>query len=178
MGTGGAAGAGLSLAATGLKAYGDYESSRGTAAGDQFRAEEMERAAQYGELKATQTAGQMTRNLAITVGHIDAVRAGSHTDPSDPSNSAVRNFTEQVGTEEKNIKVSSIEAQVQQDEADAAYLRYASSNALLSGNIAVASDIVGGLAGAVGSYNPGSSNTPGVSGTPNPAAPYTTGAPY
>lgn len=146
------AAAGLSLASMGLKVFGDYEASRGTAAGDQYRAAEMQRAAEYGELKAKQTNAEMTRNLAISLGHLDALRAASHTDPSDPTNSAVRQFESNVGTQQKNIKVASIEAQVKQDEADAAYLRYAGSQALLAGDISMASDVVGGASGAISSY--------------------------
>jgi hypothetical protein len=154
MGAQGAAASGLSLASAGLKAAGDYESSRGTAAGDTYRAEELDRAAQYGELQASQTNAQATRNLSITLGHIDAVRAASRTDPSSPTGAAVRDFTEQVGTEDKGIKVDSLMAQAQQSESDAAYMRYASSRALLSGNIAMAGDIVSGISGAVKSATP------------------------
>lgn len=153
MGAAGGAAAGLSLASTGLKVFGDYESSRGTDAADQYRAEELDRAAQYGELQATQTNAQMTRNLAITLGHIDAIRAASHTDPTSPTGAAVRNTEEAIGTEQKDIKVTSYLEQAQQNEADAAYMRYAGSLALLAGDISMAGDVLGGLGGAVTSYN-------------------------
>lgn len=139
----------MSLAATGFKVAGDYLSSRGTAAGDVFKAEELEQQAQYGELKATQTNAQMTRNLAITLGHVDAVRAAAHTDPTSPTGAAVRGEMEMVGTEQKNIRVASIMQQVRQDEADAAYSRSMASNALLAGDIGMAGDVFSGLAGAM-----------------------------
>jgi hypothetical protein len=41
-------------------------SAEGTKAADTFKAEQLEQAATYGELKAVQTNAQMTRNLAIT----------------------------------------------------------------------------------------------------------------
>src|SRR5690242_11434326 len=95
---------GLGLAATGVKMFGDYESSRGAAAGDQFRAEELQRSAQYGDLKANQVGAQMTRNLAITLGKLDATRAAGHTDPFSPTGAAVRDETSAIGTEEKTMK--------------------------------------------------------------------------
>src|ERR1700680_4080712 len=109
-----AAGPALSIAAIGLKAGGDYTKSRGVAAEDKYRAAELDRAAQYGDLKADQTNAQMTRNLSISLGQLDAIRAAGHNDPTSPTGAAVRDFTEGVGTEQKNIKVDSILAQAQQ----------------------------------------------------------------
>lgn len=141
--------AGLSLASTGFKMAGDYEKAQGVADQDAFRGEELDRAAEYGELKANQTNAAMSRNLAITLGQLDSLRAAQHVDPSSPTSAAVRDFNEQVGTEDKNIRVDSIMAQSQQDEADAAYMRDASSRALLSGDIAMAGDALSGLSGAL-----------------------------
>jgi hypothetical protein len=144
-----AAGPALSIAAIGLKAAGDYTKSRGVAAEDEYRAAELDRAAQYGDLKATQTNAQMSRNLTITLGQLDSIRAAARTDPTSPTGAAVRDFKEQVGTEEKNIRVDSIMEQARQAEADAAYMRTSASRALLSGDIAIAGDVIGGLGGAI-----------------------------
>ena len=75
------------------------------------------------------------------------MRAASHDNPTSPTGAAVRDYTEMVGTEQKNIKVDSIMAQAQQDEASAAYLRNASSVALLSGGIDAGAGILKGVAG-------------------------------
>src|ERR1700675_3898039 len=115
-GSGGLA-SGLSLASIGFSAASSIMQGEGTASADTYKAEQLDRAAQYGELKPTQTKRQMTANLAITLGNIDAVRAAAKTDPTSPTGAAVRDFTEQVGTEQKNIKVDSIMAQEQEDEA-------------------------------------------------------------
>lgn len=139
----------LSLASVGLKGAGDYTSSRGAAASDSYRSEELERAAQYGELKANQTNAQMTRNLAISLGRLDSLRAAERTDPTSPTGAAVRGLTEQIGTEQKSIKVDSIMEQAQQDEADAAYMRSAASRALLSGDFAIGGDVLSGLSGTL-----------------------------
>ena len=148
MGTGGAAGAGLSLAATGFKMLGDYTTSRAEAGADVYKSELLEQQAQYGRLKADQTNAQMTKRLAVTLGHIDAVRAAAHTDPSSPTGAAVRGEREALGTEAKGITVENIMQQARMDEANAAYMRSQSSNALLSGNIAMLGDLFSGAAGA------------------------------
>ena len=164
MGQGAAAG-GMSLAATGFAMYGEYLSSRGTAAGEKFKAEELEQQAQYGELKATQTNAQMTKNLAITLGHIDAVRSAMHTDPTSPTGAAVRGEIEATGEMKKEITVENILQQSRTDEANAAYMRSAASNALLSGDIAMIGTAFSGLSGAMKGMGGTPSGTPSVSDT-------------
>jgi hypothetical protein len=153
MGAAAAPAVGLGLAATGVKMFGDYESAQGAAAGDEFRAETLARAAQYGDLQANQVNAQLTRNLAITLAHIDATRAAGHADPFSPSGEAVREATSDIATQQKEMRVSSILEQSQQDEADAAYLRYAGSRALLAGDIGMAGTFLGGAASAVKSLS-------------------------
>jgi hypothetical protein len=148
MGQSAGAASGLSIASAGLSAFGAYEKGAGTAAADTYEAELAQRAGEYGQLKAVQTNAQSVRNLSITLGHIDAVRAAAHTDPTSPTGMAVRGAVEQTETEQKNIKVDSIMAQAQEDEANAAYLRSASSNALLMGDIGAGATLLGGVAGA------------------------------
>jgi hypothetical protein len=140
------------LAGTGFAMYADYLKSRGEKAADIFKAEELEQQAQYGELKATQTNAQMTRNLAITLGHIDAVRAAAHTDPTSPTGAAVRGTIEEAGTERKDITVENILQQARMDEANAAYMRSAASNALLAGNVTMLADFAQGISGAAKAY--------------------------
>src|SRR6516164_9806520 len=107
MGAPGAS-SGMSLAATGFKMLGDYTTSRAEAGAERFKAEELEQQAQYGELKAKQTNAQMTQRLAVTLGHVDAVRAAAHTDPSSPTGAAVRGMREELGEEAKGITVENI----------------------------------------------------------------------
>jgi hypothetical protein len=164
-----AAAMGFSLASTGFTAEGDILKGKsaqlqaqGVSAADTFKAEQLERAAEYGDLKAAQTAGQMTRNLNVTLGNIDAIRAAAHNDPTSPTGAAYRGMVEEVGGEQKEITVSSILAQSQEDVASAAYLRQASGRALLAGDIgqatagiAATADILKGIAGAFGSTSGG-----------------------
>jgi hypothetical protein len=79
-----------------------------THAADDYQAQRLEQAATYGELKAVQTGGQMTRQLNTTLGNIDAVRAAANTDPSSPTGAALRDNAEQIGTDQKTTTVDSI----------------------------------------------------------------------
>lgn len=146
--SGGAASA-LSLASMGLTATSDIEKGQGTAAADTYKAATLDQAAQYGELKATQTNAQLTRNQAISLGQLDSIRAAARTDPTSPTGAAVRDYVEQTGTERKNIQVDSITTQAQEDEDNAAYLRQASKTALLGGDMAAGGDVLKGIAGAL-----------------------------
>lgn len=147
-GAGGLA-SGLSLASMGFSAASSVMQGEGNAAADTYKAETLDRAAQYGTLKGTQTNAQLTKNLAISLGTLDAVRAAARTDPTSPTGAAVRDYVEQTGTEQKNIKVDSIMAQAQEDEANAAYLRNASKTALLGGDLGAVGDVLKGIGPAL-----------------------------
>ena len=138
-----------SLASVGLSAASKGVQAQGVAEGDEFKAQQLDEAATYGELKAQQTNAQLTRNLAVTLGNIDAVRAAGHGDPSDPSNAAVRDYVEETQTTAKNTQVDTIMQQARQDEAGAAYERDAASSALLAGDLSIGGTILGGLSGAM-----------------------------
>lgn len=161
MGTsGGSAASGASMASIGLQGYSvmmGAEASeqsaeaiqlqaRGVANADTFQAEKLDNAATYGELKAAQTGGAMSRQLNQTLGNIDAVRAAANTDPTSPTGVAFRDNQESLGTDQRTTTVSSIMAQSTQDKADAAYQRKAASDALLAGNISASAAITKGNA--------------------------------
>jgi hypothetical protein len=148
MGASGASAAGgNSLASIGLSAYATVLQSQGVASADEYQAAKLDNAAKYGELKAVQTGGQMTRSLNNTLANIDAVRAAANADPNSPTGQAVRDNQENIGIDQKTIAVDSILAQSRQDTADAAYYRSASSHALLTGGISAAAGVAKGLAG-------------------------------
>jgi hypothetical protein len=137
---------GMSLAGAGLSAYSTILSSEGTANADEYQAEKLRVAAQYGDLKAAQTGGQMARNLNTTLGNIDAVRAAANDSPMSPTGVAFRNNQEEIGNENRQITVNSILQQSMQERSDAAYYQSAASSALTGGVLGA----VGGLASAVG----------------------------
>ena len=157
-----AAAGGMSLAATGFKVLGDYTASRAEAGGDVYKSELLEQQAAFGRLKATQTNAQLTRNLAITLGHVDAVRAAMHTDPSSPTGAAVRGEMEATGEMRKDITVENILQQTRMDEAGAAYMRSQASNALLQGNMSMLADAFSGAAGAFSGAGAPGGGAPGT----------------
>jgi len=163
-----ASGGGMSLAATGFKLYGDYLGARGTEQADIYKAQVLEQQAQYGDLKATQTNAQMTNRLAVTLGHIDAVRAAAHTVISSPTGAAVRGYREELGEEAKGITVENILQQARTDQANAAYMRSQASNALLSGDVAMLGDAFAGAAGAAKGMG-GGDTTPSYVNPDSPA---------
>jgi len=146
-GGGGSAAGGNSLMSIGLSAYSTILQSQGVAAADEFQAQKLESAATYGELKAVQTGGQMTRQLNQTLGNIDAVRAAARTDPNSPTGIAIRDDQEAQGTQQKVTTVDSILAQATQDKNDAAYYKSAASDALFAGEISAAAGIAKGIVG-------------------------------
>ena len=159
----------MSLAATGFKVLGDYASSRAEAGAATYKSELLEQEAEFGRLKATQTNAQLTRNLAITLGHVDAVRAAMHTDPTSPTGAAVRGEMEATGQMRKDITVENILQQARMDEANAAYMRSQAGNALLEGNLAMLGDAFKGAAGALSGMGGGPGAAP-VYGDPSAAA--------
>jgi hypothetical protein len=153
--SGGSAAGGMSIASAGLTAYSTILQSQGTASADEFQAAKLESAATYGELKAVQTGGQMTRQINTTLGNIDAVRAAAGADPSSPTGAAVRDNQENIGNEQRGITVNSILQQSRQDSADAAYYKSAASNALFSGEIGAAAGIAKGIGQGVAAFATG-----------------------
>jgi hypothetical protein len=154
-----------SIASIGLAAASQGVAASGTASADQFKAQQLDEAATYGELKAQQTNAQMTRNLTMTLGNIDAVRAAQRADPTSPTSVAVRDYVESTGTEQKDITVANIEEQARTDEAGAAYMRQAAGTALLGGDLSIAGTLLKGAAGGIGGGTGGSGSSPSVGGT-------------
>lgn len=143
----------MSIASVGLSAMSTLDKAEGQKAANDFQAAELDRAAEYGDLKAVQTGASMTQKLNMTLGNIDVIRAAAHTDPTSPTGAAVRDYSEDLGTNQKNIAVDNILAQSQKQRADAAYLRVAGQNALLAGQIGAGGQILGGIGGALGNKN-------------------------
>ena len=143
MGSSGAGG--ISLASVGLSAYSTILQSQGKANTDEFQAAKLEQAATYGDLKAVQTGGQLTRNLNQTLGNIDAVRAAANDDPSSPTGAAFRDNQELIGNQNRSITVNSILQQSTQERNDAAYYQSAASNALFAGGVGAAAGAFGAL---------------------------------
>ena len=149
----------LAIASVGFSAASKGMAAEGQSTADLYKAQQLDEAAKYGELKATQTSAQMTRNLVNTLGNIDAVRAAGHTDPSSPSGQAVRRYVEETAMEQQTTTVNNIMRQSRMDENNAAYLRQASSDALLGGDLNIAGTLLSAMPGAMKSGGMGTGGT-------------------
>jgi hypothetical protein len=142
----------LSIATIGLSVVSDITKAQGTKAADEYQAASLDRAAQYGEVKADQTSAVLTQRLNQTLGNIDVIRAAAHDDPTSPTGAAYRDYQERIGVGQRSTEVGNILAQSAQQEADAAYLRTAGNNALLSGTIGALGTGLGGIAGGIKNF--------------------------
>jgi hypothetical protein len=143
---GAAAGAsGLSIAGLGLTAYGDVMKGEGTKAADEMQADRAERAAQFGRLQAGLTDTVMREQLNTHLSNIDTIRAAAKVDPTSPTTAAVEDFETMKADRARTAALVSINAQVSEDEASAAYLRQAGSYALTQGYVSAGADILKGL---------------------------------
>jgi hypothetical protein len=134
-----------SLASAGLSAGGSVMAGAGTQAANQAQAARLERAAEYGKVQATETAAQDTENLSIKLDNIDAVRAAQNNDPSSPTTAAIRSRTSYLANRQQDIQVGNIEAQANQDTADAAYLNQAGSYAMTMGEVGAGANLLKGI---------------------------------
>ena len=176
MGAAAAIGPAISIMGAGLSAFSGIEKASGQKQADEYQAEHLDRAAEYGRLKATQTSAQMTQRLNQTLGNIDVIRAAAHTDPTSPTGAAYRDYQEGIGETQRTITVQNILAQSQQQESDAAYLRSAGNSALLAGEIGAGGSLLGSIGGAVGRSSFG---LPGGGGsTPDSSNPTKAGSLY
>lgn len=160
----GQAASGSSIASIGLSTYATLLKAQGTATADSYQADRLEKAAEYGDVKAIQTGGQMTRNLNTVLGNIDAVRAAANTDPSSPTGAVIHDYQESRGEEQRDITVGNIKAQSDQARSDAAYYRQASADALLSGKISAAAGIFAGVARAGAAFATGGASEVAATG--------------
>jgi len=145
--SGGSSASGGSIASIGLSTFATLLKSQGESEADKYQAQRLEIAAQYGDLKATQTNSQMTRNLTTVLGNIDAVRSAAHADPTSPTGAAYRDNQEDIGETNRGIAVGGLRAQAAQDRSDAAFYRTASKNALTLGYVNAAAGVAKGISG-------------------------------
>lgn len=141
---------GAGLVGAGYQADAVRAKAAGENAADQAQADRLDRAAQYGKAAAEETNAQLSENLNVQLGNIDAVRAAAHSDPSSPAGQALRDRAEYMGDRAKAIQVGNITAKAAQDKADADYMRQAGAYALKVGGIGANAAMLGGVAGAAG----------------------------
>ena len=150
----GPAAAATSIAGAGLNAYATTLKGEGENAASVMRAAQLERAAEYGKLAAKETGAQLSEQLAVTLGNIDAVRAAGRADPTSPTTAAIRERTTYIAERERTTKERNLVAQAEEDEASARYLRQAGRYAISTSRVAAAGQLLSGASGAVRSMGP------------------------
>jgi hypothetical protein len=135
----------MAVAGVAASAAGTYMQGEATSAADQYQAQRLDRAAQYGKVQAVQTSAQGLEKLNVTLGNIDAVRAAGNVDPSSPTTTAIRDRTSFLSERDTGIRVENILAQASQNESDAAYLRDASGYALTMGMVGAGATLGKGI---------------------------------
>jgi hypothetical protein len=136
-----------SIASLGISAYSAHEKGVGAKAAADYKADTLERAAQYGELQAAQTGAADREKLARTLGMIDSVRAAAHTDPTSPTGATVRDWSENLGERQRLTDQESFLQQAEQERSDAAFSRAQGKYALGLSNLDVAATLLKGVGG-------------------------------
>jgi len=157
----GAAAAPLSIAATGLSAFGSIASGNTAAQNAQangqsqlfssfYSAQQAQLAAQVGELRATQTDTYMRENTNNALANIDAVQAlGGEADNS-PSNWAVRNRYEYEADRSRNQQTANLRLQSQAQQNAAQLYMLSGLNAMNAANSNASNLQTNGLLGGAG----------------------------
>lgn len=135
-----------SVASLGLDAGSSVFKGLGDKAGQDFMADQSERAAALGRIKADQTDAHLRDELATTLGNIDVIRAAANTDPLSPTGLAIKAKETEVSDKNRLIAVGNIKAQADEKQAEAEYRRTAGKYALLGGFISGGAKIGKGLA--------------------------------
>jgi hypothetical protein len=135
-----------SMASLALTAMGTISAGQGADAADQMKADQAERAADFGKLQATLTDTTMRENLNTTLGNIEAIRAAGNIDPTSPTTAAVLDRQTQISNRQRTAADVSINSQVEADEASASYLRQAGSFAVTQSYLQAAAGVAGGVA--------------------------------
>jgi hypothetical protein len=161
---------GLAAGAAGLNYEGTVSKGKGEQAGDNAQADRLDRQAEYGRAAAAETDAQLRENLNVSLGNIDAVRAAQNTDPTSPTTAALRDRTAYIGDRARSIQVGNLNAQADQNESDADYLRQAGSFALSNSRVAALSGVLSSASSAVGKFGAGGAKLGFPGGSPGSSA--------
>lgn len=137
-----------SVASLALTVASDVTKGNATQASDNFQADRLQRAADFGQTQATLTDTTMRENLNTTLGNIEAVRAAAFTDPTSPTSIALMDQSSERSERQRLAAVGSERAQSEEDMASADYLRKAGDFAVTQSYLSAATDVAGGLAKA------------------------------
>lgn len=137
--------AAASIGGLALEAGSSIYKGLGDKATQDYMAQRDQRNAQFGRLKADQAGAHMQEELNNTIANIDVIRSAAGTDPLSPTGLALREEERRVGDRERRTRLSSIMAQVDEDEATATYRRSAGRQALLGSFLGASARLGRGL---------------------------------
>lgn len=131
------------------------EAQRGMeASGYGVSASRARRAAEFGRTQASLTDVTMREDLARTLGGIETTRAAAHTDIDSPTGAAFVEHERMLGDRQRQAALLTINTQVGEDEASAAYYDAAAKFALGQGaNAKAFADYNASVARTMGAYN-------------------------
>lgn len=136
----------LSVASLGFKVGGDIMAGQSKAAADEFKAQQLQTQAEYGQVKANQTSTQMQQQLSDILGNISAVRAAANVDPNSPTSDALLARNEAKGEQQRQIAVNNVNAQVAADQQGADFYKNAAGSETLGGFLGAGGDVLSSLA--------------------------------
>lgn len=122
----------LDAGSSAIKGYGEKQ-------GQDFMADQADRAAQLGRIKADQTDVSLREELHTTLSNIDVIRAAGGTDPLSPTGLAIKENETRISDRTRRTAVGNIQAQADERVKEASYRRRSGEMALIGG-------IVGGAA--------------------------------
>lgn len=139
------AGPALGLVGVGLTAAGALAKGKATSDSMSFQADQASRAAKAGRVAADQTDAFLRDELSTTVSHIQAIRASAGMKDS-PTSDAIIQKESDVSDNQRRIKVGNMQAQADDDERSAAFLRRSARSALNLSYLSAAGIAVKGAA--------------------------------
>jgi hypothetical protein len=145
MGTGASKGGGTSLLSLGLSAMSTINEGKGKKAGFDFQADKAARAAEFGKINLANTDTAYREQLTTTLGQIDAQRAAGNVDPTSPTTGVLEDRQRTLSDRQRTAALASIQGQIDEDTASAAYLRKAGDYAVYSSYWKAGADAFGKL---------------------------------
>jgi hypothetical protein len=141
---------GASIASTALSMTSSILKGYGSAAADKMRADQAQRAAEFGRVQADLTDTHYREELNTTLGNIDAIRAAAKTDPNSPTTQAIEDRQSMLSDRQRTAAVVTLRSQADEDEASARYLRQAGRFSIGLGYLDAASKLAKGISGGLG----------------------------
>jgi hypothetical protein len=150
-----------SIASLSLTVAGSITKGSATKAANDFQADRLTRAAEFGKMQATLTDTTDRENLNTTLGNIESVRAAANIDPTSPTTAALMDQSSDRSDRQRMAAVGSLRAQSAEDLASADYLRKAGDFAVTQSYLSAGTDILSGIAKGASAF----SGSTGSSGT-------------